>query len=112
MPRRIAEGKRARILNAGERSITQCLQGRSNNLGAAPGELLTQFIEGAVCREAEFRAEQNAAIARAKVALHSAAKGVGLLSAEDFLAGMTQRAHTAQQRIREATAAKSKRTAG
>jgi hypothetical protein len=34
------------------------------------------------------------------------------LSAEDFLAGMTQRAHTAQQRIREATAAKSKRTAG
>jgi hypothetical protein len=51
-------------------------------------------------------------MARAKVALHSAAKGVGLLSAEDFLAGMTQRAHTAQQRIREATAAKSKRTAG
>ncbi|MEI6027617.1 MAG: YlcI/YnfO family protein [Betaproteobacteria bacterium] len=76
------------------------------------GESLTQFIEGAVCREAEFRAEQNAAIARAKVALHSAAKGMGLLSAEDFLAGMTQRAHTAQQRIREATAAKSKRTAG
>lgn len=38
MPRRIAEGKWALILNAGERSITQCLQGRSNNLGAAPGE--------------------------------------------------------------------------
>ena len=76
------------------------------------GESLTQFIEGAVCREAEFRAEQNAAMARAKVALRSAAKGMGLLSAEDFLAGMTQRAHKAQQRIREATAAKSKRTAG
>ena len=76
------------------------------------GESLTQFIEGAVCKEAEFRAEQNAAMARAKVALRSAAKGVGLLTAEDFLAGMTQRAHTAQQRIREATAAKSKRTAG
>ncbi len=57
------------------------------------GESLTQFIEGAVCREAEFRAEQNAAMARAKVALRSAAKGVGLLTAEDFLAGMTQRAH-------------------
>ena len=76
------------------------------------GESLTQFIEGAVCREAELRAEQNAAVARAKVALRSAAKAVGLLSAEDFLAGMTQRAHTAQQRICKATAAKSKRTAG
>jgi precorrin-6B methylase 2 len=29
------------------------------------GESLTQFIEGAVCREADFRAEQNAAVARA-----------------------------------------------
>ena len=38
------------------------------------GESLTQFIENAVCREAEFRAEQNAAAARAKKALRSADK--------------------------------------
>ena len=76
------------------------------------GESLTQFIESAVCREAEFRAEQNAAVARAKKALRSADKGVGLLTAEDFLAGMARRAKAAQQRIREAAAAKSKRAAG
>lgn len=76
------------------------------------GESLTQFIENAVCREAEFRAEQNAAVARAKNALRSADKGVGLITAEDFLAGMARRAKVAQQRIREAAAAKNKRTAG
>ena len=76
------------------------------------GESVTQFIESAVCREVEFRAEQNAAVARAKKALRSADKGVGLLTAEDFLAGMTQRARTAQQLVREAAAAKSKRAAG
>lgn len=76
------------------------------------GESLTQFIEGAVRREVEFRAEQNAAIARATKALRSADKGAGLLTAEDFLAGMAQRAEAAQQRIREAAAVKSKRSAG
>ncbi|GAA0761209.1 hypothetical protein LRH25_27315 [Ideonella azotifigens] len=73
------------------------------------GESMTQFIENAVCREVEFRAEQNAAVARAKKALRSADKGEGLVTAEDFLAGMTQRAKAAQQRIREAVAAKQKR---
>lgn len=76
------------------------------------GESLTQFIEGAVCREAAFRAEQNAAIDRAKKALRSAAKGAGLLTAEDFLEGMTQRAKTAQQRILQDVAAKRKQAAG
>jgi hypothetical protein len=76
------------------------------------GESLTQFIENAVCREAEFRAEQNAAAVRAKKALRSADKGVGLMTAEDFLAGMAQRAQAAQLRIREAVAAKKKRAAG
>ncbi|MBU6257642.1 MAG: hypothetical protein KGO01_04400 [Burkholderiales bacterium] len=76
------------------------------------GESLTQFIENAVCRESEFRAEQNAAVARAKKALRSADKGVGLIKAEDFLAGMEKRAKAAQQRIREAVEARSKRVAG
>ena len=76
------------------------------------GETLTQFIEGAVRREAEFRTEQNAAVARAKKALRSADRGLGLLTAEDFLAGMTQRAKAAQQRIRRVVAAKNKRAAG
>lgn len=77
------------------------------------GESLTQFIETAVCREAEFRAEQNAAVARAKMALRAADEGVGLMTADDFLAGMTRRARAAQQRIREAVAAgKNKRGAG
>lgn len=76
------------------------------------GESLTQFIENAVCREAEFRAEQNAAVARAKKALRNADKGVGLLAAESFLAGMEQRAISAQRRIREAVAARNKRAAG
>ena len=76
------------------------------------GESLTQFIENAVCREAEFRVEQNAAVARAKKALRSADKGVGLVTQEDFLAGMEQRAKAAQQRIREAAAAKKKRATG
>jgi len=76
------------------------------------GESLTQFIENAVCREAAFRAEQNTAIARAKKAWRSACKGVGLMTADDFLAGMQQRAETAQQRIRAAAAAKDQRTTG
>jgi hypothetical protein len=76
------------------------------------GESLTQFIENAVCREAEFRAEQNAAVARAKKALRRADKGVGLITAEDFLAGMEQRAKAAQQRIRAAAAVKNKRSTG
>ena len=68
------------------------------------GESLTQFIENAVCREAEFRTEQNAAIARARKALHSADKGMGLMTREDFLVGMTQRAQEAQRRIQKAVA--------
>jgi hypothetical protein len=76
------------------------------------GESLTQFIENAVCREAEFRAEQRAAIARAKKALRSADKGVGMMTADDFLDGMQQRAQAAQGRIRTAVAAKKKQAAG
>ena len=76
------------------------------------GESLTQFIENAVCREAEFRAEQNAAIARAKKALRSADKGVGLMTVDDLMVGMERRAKAAQQRIREAVAAKRKRARG
>jgi hypothetical protein len=76
------------------------------------GESLTQFIENAVCQEAEFRAEQNAAVARARKALRAADKGVGLTTAENFLAGMRQRAKAAQQRIRATVAANSKRAAG
>lgn len=76
------------------------------------GESMTQFIENAVCREAKYRAEQNAAVTRAKKALRSADKGMGLLTAEGFLAGMEQRAEAAQRRIREAAAARTKRTTG
>lgn len=76
------------------------------------GESLTQFIENAVCREAEFRAEQRAAVARARKALRAADKGAGLMTADGFLAGMQQRAEVAQQRIRAAVSAKSKRVAG
>ena len=76
------------------------------------GESLSQFIENAVCREAEFRAEQNAAVARAKKALRSADKGVGLMTADDFLAGMQQRAQAAPHRIRAAVTGKNKRGAG
>ncbi len=76
------------------------------------GESLTQFIEGTVRREAEFRAEQNAAVARAKRALRNADKGAGLLTADEFLAGMAQRAQAAQQRIREAVAAKTQQAEG
>lgn len=76
------------------------------------GESLTQFIENAVRREAEFRAEQNAAVSRAKKALRRADKGLGLMTTEDFLAGMEQRAKVAQQRIRAAMAAKNERSTG
>jgi len=62
------------------------------------------------CREAEFRVEQNAAIGRAKQAWRRAADGEDLLSAEDFLAGMAQRAMVAQQRIRDAVASMKRRT--
>ena len=47
------------------------------------GESLTQFIENAVCREAQFRTEQNAAVARAKKALRNADKGAGLMTARN-----------------------------
>jgi hypothetical protein len=76
------------------------------------GESLTQFIESAVRREAEFRAEQRAASARAKKALRSADKGAGVMTADDFLSGMQQRAKAAQGRIRAAVAARNKRAAG
>lgn len=76
------------------------------------GESLTQFIENAVRQEAEFRAEQNAAVARARKAMRSADKGVGLMAADDFLVGMQRRAQAAQRRIQAAVAAKSKRAAG
>ena len=76
------------------------------------GESLTQFIENAVCREAQFRTEQNAAVARAKKALRNADKGAGLMTAEDFLAAMEQRAKDAQRRIREAVAARNQRAPG
>jgi hypothetical protein len=70
------------------------------------GESLTQFIENAVCQEAEFRAQQSAAVARAKKALRLADKGVGLIGVDDLLSAMRQRAEAAQRRIRAAVAAK------
>lgn len=70
------------------------------------GESLTQFIESAVCKEAAFRTEQNAAVTRAKKALRHANKGVGILSAADLMAGMAERAQVAKSRIRQAAAAK------
>ena len=72
------------------------------------GESLAQFIENAVCQEAQFRAEQNATVARAKKAMRLADKGVGLIEADDFLAGMQERALAAQRRIRFAVVAKSR----
>ena len=75
------------------------------------GESLTQFIENAVCREAGFRAEQSAAAARATKALRLADEGAGLITADDFLAGMHQRAQAAQHRIRAAVSGKAKREA-
>lgn len=74
------------------------------------GESLTQFIENAVSQEAAFRAEQDAAVSRARKALRLADKGVGLMSAEEFLVRMHERALGAQQRIRAAVAAKIKRS--
>ena len=73
------------------------------------GESLTQFIESAVCREVEFRAEQRAAVSRAGKALHAADSGQGLMTADELMAGMQQRAKVAQQRIRAAVASKGKR---
>lgn len=74
------------------------------------GESLTQFIENAVCREAQFRTEQNAAVERARTALQSVDDGRGLITHEAFLANRTRRAADAQLRIREAAAARSRRT--
>lgn len=76
------------------------------------GESLTQFIENAVCRKGDFRAEQHAAVGRAKKALRNADKGVGLMTADELFAGMGQRAEAAQQRIRGAVAGRKKRAAG
>ncbi len=76
------------------------------------GESLTQFIENAVSQEAAFRAEQAAAVARARKALRLAEKGVGLMTADALLAGMHARAQGAQERIRAAVAAKHKRSSG
>ena len=70
------------------------------------------LIVNANCRDAEFRAEQNAAVSRAKKALRSADKGAGLMTVEDFLAGMELRAKAAQQRIRVAVAARNKQVTG
>ena len=47
------------------------------------------------------QAEQDA-VARATKALRSAEEGVGLITAQEFLEGMNQRAQAAQQRIRAA----------
>ncbi len=66
------------------------------------GETLTQFIEAAVRQEAGYRAEQNAAVARARKALRLADKGDGLIPVDDFLAGMQDRALVAQKRVRAA----------
>ncbi|MBH9578645.1 YlcI/YnfO family protein [Inhella proteolytica] len=73
------------------------------------GETLTQFIANAVSREAEYRTEQNAAVARARKALRRADKGEGLLTEEQLQAAMQQRAKAAQQRIRAAVAATTNR---
>jgi hypothetical protein len=76
------------------------------------GESLTQFIESAVCKEAEYRAEQAAAIARAKRAQRAADKGTGLVTAEAFFAEMRQRGDAAVARIRAEVAARNKKAAG
>ena len=75
------------------------------------GESLTQFIENAVRKEAEYRTEQKAAIARARKALRAAEKGTGVMAIEEFMAGMQRRAEAAQARIRAASAEKNKRAA-
>ena len=74
------------------------------------GESLPQFIKNAVCREAEVRAVQQVAAGRATTALLSADKGIGLMTADDFLRGMEHRAEAARSRIREAVEARNKRT--
>jgi len=50
--------------------------------------------------------ERDAAVARAKKALAVAEKGLGLMTADAFLAGMQKRAQAAQHRIRAAVARK------
>lgn len=70
------------------------------------GESLSQFIEKAACREAEYRVEQAAVAERAQWALELAESGTGLVTAEAFLSGMTLRAQAAEQRIRAAVAAR------
>jgi len=48
------------------------------------GESLTQFIEGAVCYEAEFRAQKNAQLRRAETALSQADEGLSIMTAAEF----------------------------
>jgi hypothetical protein len=90
-----------------------CIGPETNSHCDAPqrdGEFLHHFIESAASADAELCAEQSAALARAQMALSSADKGVGLMAADQFLAGMRERAEAAQSRIRAAAAAKSKPT--
>lgn len=76
------------------------------------GESLTQFIEQAVRSEAEYRAGQQAAVARARESLRAVDEGEGVMTSDEFLARMQQRAESARARIRTAVAARSKRAAG
>jgi len=75
------------------------------------GESLAQLSENCICLKAEFRADQNAAVTRARTALSSADTGDGLMAADDFLARMQRRAEAAQQRICAAVAAQGKGSA-
>jgi hypothetical protein len=52
------------------------------------------------------------AIARAKTALRSAERGIGVMTSEDFLDCMQKRAKAAQGRIRAAVADRNKRSKG
>lgn len=56
-----------------------------------------------------IRVEEDAFV-RAKEALHDADRGMGLMTAEGFLAGMERRAKAAQRRIREELAVRIRRT--
>ncbi|HEX6705340.1 MAG TPA: hypothetical protein VF169_11320 [Albitalea sp.] len=58
--------------------------------------------------ETEIRSEKGGTVARAEKTWRLAGKGVGLMTAENFLAGMRERAQSAQQRIRAAISAKNK----
>jgi hypothetical protein len=56
--------------------------------------------------------DHDAAVARAEKVLAAAEKGLGLMTADDFLAGMQKRAQAAHHRIRAAVARKNTRRAG